>query len=142
MDQLEVPHKVNQHVFRALLTLQPTKAGFVSTNDITKQVKMQMRHCNDAPQSDSIIRESLSNLTKMGILACTGSMDYALEHTMNLNADHINIVPKPQPKKKKSKTQAKQIMVGTLLICILFISIKKLQLCISDTGTSPNECYP
>lgn len=141
MDQFEVPHNVNQHVFKALFILQPTNAGFVSTNDITKQVKMQMRDCNDAPQSDGIIRESLSNLTKMGILACTGSMDYALEYTIKLNADHINVVPKTEPK-KKSKTQAKQLMVGNLLICILLISIKRLRLCIADTRTSPNECYP
>lgn len=121
MDQFDVPYRVNQHVFKALFTLQPKKAGFVSTIDITEQVKMQMRDCNDEPESDDVIRASLSNLTKMGILACTGSMDYALQHTMNLNTDLLNVVTEPEPKKKKTLTQPKKSTVGTLFPCVLFI---------------------
>lgn len=133
MDEFEVPHKVNQHVFKALFILQPTTAGFVSTIDITKQVKMQMRDCNEALESDDVIQKSLSNLTKMGMLACTGNMDYALQHTMNMNTNFY-VVPKPEPKKKKSLTRAK---VGILFTCVLLISIKRLRLYISGKWCHP-----
>lgn len=115
MDQFDEPKKINQNVLKALLFLQSKNVGFTSADEIIKQVEKQMRSSNDPPHSVELIQESLSNLTNMGVLALTGSSEYALRYSIDTSTDYIDI-PKSGPK-RKSKIPSRNLVVRTLLFC-------------------------
>lgn len=140
MDQFDVPRKINQNVLKALLFLQSKNDGFASADDIIKQVETQMRSSNDSPESVELIQESLSNLTNMGVLAFTGSSEYALRHTMDVSADFIS-EPKPGLK-KKSKTRSMKLLVRTLLFYNIFSELTIMFGTFLGTRTSPYGYYP
>ncbi|EDW67282.2 uncharacterized protein vrs [Drosophila virilis] len=95
MDQFNVPKKVNRHVFKAVSALQTSRSGFVSAELINQHVKRQMRRGKNVPNLDEIIHQSLANLTNLGVLACTGSSDYAIRHTIKCATDEYSLLPNP-----------------------------------------------
>lgn len=95
MDQFNVPKKVNRYVFKAVSALQTSRSGFVSAELINQHVKRQMRRGKNVPNLDEIIHQSLANLTNLGVLACTGSSDYAIRHTIKCATDEYSLLPIP-----------------------------------------------
>ncbi|XP_064553255.1 uncharacterized protein vrs [Drosophila montana] len=98
MDQFNVPKKVNRHVFKAVSVLQTSRSGFVSAELINQHVKRQLRRSKNMPNLDGIIHQSLANLTNLGVLACTGSSDYAIRHTIKCSTDEYSLVSIPMSK--------------------------------------------
>lgn len=82
MDQFDVPKAINRHVYKALIYLQSCESAFITEEVIGEQVKRQWRRNKPTPNMDEAIHKSLSNLTDLGILACTGSSSYAVRHTI------------------------------------------------------------
>lgn len=88
LDQFAVPQTINRNVLQALEILQSERQGFYGADDVSTQVKRQME-CGNARVLHEFVRESLANLTDMGILACTGATQYCLRHTLSRNEDFI-----------------------------------------------------
>ncbi|XP_043657132.1 uncharacterized protein LOC122622615 isoform X2 [Drosophila teissieri] len=82
MDDFRVPKKVNRNVFKAISILQSSRTHFVRVSAITDQVKYQMRNCVPVAHVDEVIKQSLSNLTKLGIVRRLGSARYALSNVV------------------------------------------------------------
>ncbi|EDV42389.2 uncharacterized protein Dana_GF19928 [Drosophila ananassae] len=85
MDLFNVPKKVNRHVVKAVCFLQGPKKEFVNTDDIAKQVKLQMARTRvkAVHKVDDAIHQSLNNLVDMGLVSKSGtaySMAFALNH--------------------------------------------------------------
>lgn len=137
MDQVERTKKINQNVIKAIFCLQSKNVGFASIDDIIKQVESQMRSSNEPPPLVELIQESLSNLTDIGVLALTGSSEYALRYSLDASKDYIDI-PKLEPK-KKPKIPSPKSVVRNLLFCNILSELLFLYL---GTRTSPNEYYP
>ncbi|XP_039492994.1 uncharacterized protein LOC120452703 [Drosophila santomea] len=82
MDDFRVPKKVNRNVFKAISILQSSRTHFVRVSEITDQVKYQMRNCVPVAHVDEVIKQSLSNLTRLGIVRRLGSARYALTNVV------------------------------------------------------------
>ncbi|EDV49357.1 uncharacterized protein LOC6553730 [Drosophila erecta] len=82
MDDFRVPKKVNRNVFKAISILQSSRTHFVRVNAITDQVKYQMRNLVPVAHVDEVIKESLNNLTNLGIVRRLGSSRYALSNVV------------------------------------------------------------
>ncbi|XP_017110445.1 uncharacterized protein LOC108134595 isoform X3 [Drosophila elegans] len=78
MDNFNVPKKVNRNVLKALGILQSSGTHYVDVNDITRQVKAQMRNYNPVANMEEAILESLCNLTNLGIVKRNSSSKYAI----------------------------------------------------------------
>lgn len=89
MDQFDVPKVVNQNVLQALDFLQSERPNFYTASEIAIQVEKQMENFDDVDVLHNYVRESLSNLTEMGLLVCTGSADYCLQHSLAPNEEVI-----------------------------------------------------
>uniref|UniRef100_Q6GKZ2 AT26578p n=1 Tax=Drosophila melanogaster TaxID=7227 RepID=Q6GKZ2_DROME len=78
MDEFRVPKKVNRNVFKAISILQSSRTDFVCANAIVDQVKFQMRNRIPVEHIDEAIKQSLANLTMLGILRRLGPSKYSL----------------------------------------------------------------
>ncbi|XP_016979131.2 uncharacterized protein LOC108044587 isoform X1 [Drosophila rhopaloa] len=78
MDAFNVPKKVNRNVVKALGILQSSRTDYISIDDITHQVKVQMRNSKPVANVDEVIKESLCNLTNLGLLTRFKSTSYAI----------------------------------------------------------------
>lgn len=83
LDQFAVPQIINRNVLQALEILQSKKQRFYCTDDITIQVKKQMGEVGKASVLRNFVRESLANMTYIGLLACTGCTEYCLRHSLS-----------------------------------------------------------
>ncbi|XP_034484870.1 uncharacterized protein LOC117789835 [Drosophila innubila] len=104
MDQFDVPKAINRHVYKALIYLQSSESAFLTEEVIGQQVKRQWRRNKPTPNMDESIHKSLSNLTDLGILACTGSSSYAVRHTIKGVGQSNNQIVQPNPKIKSVKS--------------------------------------
>ncbi|XP_043951474.1 uncharacterized protein LOC108027000 [Drosophila biarmipes] len=80
MDFFTVPKKINRNVLKALSILQSSRTDFARLNDITRQVKFQMRNCVPVANIEDVVKESLCTLAKLGILMRLGVSKYALSY--------------------------------------------------------------
>ncbi|XP_017000103.2 uncharacterized protein [Drosophila takahashii] len=78
MDPFKVPKKMNRNVLKAVSTLQSSRTDFVRLDDITQQVRIQTKKCLPVENLEQVVKESLGNLTKLGILRRRGSEKYGL----------------------------------------------------------------
>lgn len=85
--------KVNRLVYKAVSALQDMLSGFVSADLINQHVKNSLRRDKQLVNVDSIIHQSLSNLTDLGVLACTGSSSYAIRHTIKRASNEYTEIP-------------------------------------------------
>ncbi|KMZ03973.1 uncharacterized protein LOC6728347 [Drosophila simulans] len=95
MDEFRVPKKVNRNVFKAISILQSSRNDFVCTNDIVDQVKFQMRNCVPVEHIDEAIKQSLANLTMLGIVRRLGASKYALSSIVFARLGMPNPIPYP-----------------------------------------------
>ncbi|KAL7730316.1 hypothetical protein ACLKA6_016564 [Drosophila palustris] len=149
MDQFDVPKAINRHVYKALIYLQSGEPAFLTEDVIGEQVKRQWRRNKPRPNMDEAIHKSLSNLTDLGILACTGSSSYAVRHTIkdvgqSNNTPVVQLEPKTNSTKPRRGNDKKKRLSGVSKRGSITKSkrIKLQSFPNLDTFVMCNECIP
>ncbi|XP_060658446.1 uncharacterized protein LOC132792927 isoform X2 [Drosophila nasuta] len=98
MDNFGIPTEINVGVMKAIAELQYTDSdcGFVNEKKINDHV-VYYKH-----DKDSLVRQSLDNLTFLGILVRTGSSAFALRQNLQF-ASGANAIPWITPQKQDGR---------------------------------------
>ncbi|XP_030567091.1 uncharacterized protein LOC115767081 [Drosophila novamexicana] len=107
MDNFNVPKKINRNVMKALSVLEGkySISAFVPAHSIVRQVEFQMRRSKKMKNMENYVMRSLCTLTHLGILARTGTSDYALRQSLRFpnGASAIPWQTPPSPEKRSRR---------------------------------------
>ncbi|XP_017076809.2 uncharacterized protein LOC108111760 isoform X1 [Drosophila eugracilis] len=78
MDSFNVPKKVNRCVLKAIRFLQKSSTDYAHVNEIKSLAKWLMRNGVPVANVDNVIKESLQNLTSLGLTSRIGTSKYRI----------------------------------------------------------------
>lgn len=121
MDNFKTPKIINRQVLRAIYELQGRRSdtSFVFEDAIIKHVQEKMK-LHKTINVDYFVPQSLINLTHLGVLVRSGSSEYALRQSLEMDEGVSAIpwkrpdfameiaIPKPAVNKPKSMTKKPQ----------------------------------
>ncbi|XP_064545175.1 uncharacterized protein LOC135433141 [Drosophila montana] len=107
MDNFNVPKKINRNVMKALSALEGKYSipAFVPAHSIVRQVELQMRRSKKMNNMENYVMRSLCTLTHLGILARTGTSDYALRQSLRF-PNGVSAIPwqtPPMPERRSRR---------------------------------------